>query len=149
MIDQVEPGNRTLQFSEVAIVGVAWLALLVAQWALSTSIRGTNYYGWDGKAAQAIARAAFRYAGLFDVTHISSIHGVGSQEMTMKVWANPSLWPFALISGEQAADVSALVALAIYAASAYVMLRCFDVPVVPSAIAAQLSILLFAPALLL
>jgi hypothetical protein len=65
------------------------------------------------------------------------------------VWANPAYWPFAFLDKEGATDVSALVALGIFMIACYVMMRCFDVPVVPSAIAAQLCILLFAPTVLI
>jgi hypothetical protein len=41
---------------------------------------------------------------------------------------------------ELVTDVSALIALACFAIACYVMVRCFDVPVVPSAIAAKLCI---------
>jgi hypothetical protein len=47
---------------------------------------------------------------------------------------------------ELVTDVSALIALACFAC--YVMVRCFDVPVVPSAIAAKLCIVLLAPSVL-
>ena len=41
--------------------------------------------------------------------------------------------------------MSAAIALGIFVIAGYIMARCFDVPVVPSAIGAQLSILVFAP----
>jgi hypothetical protein len=131
------------------VAGFALLTLLIAQWVLSTSIHGANYYGFDGKMAQATILAALKFGGLFDVTNISPIEGVGSQMMTINAWANPSLWPFAFFDKELATGLSALVALGIFMTACYIMTRCFDVPVVPSAIAAQLCIVLFAPALLI
>jgi hypothetical protein len=135
--------------SELIVPGFALITLLIAQWLLSTAVHGANYYGFDGKMAQATILAALKFGGLFDVTNISPIEGVGSQMMTINVWANPSVWPFAFFDKEFATDLSALVALGIFATACYIMTRCFDVPIVPSAIAAQLCILLFAPALLI
>jgi hypothetical protein len=149
MINHSEMRYGASPVLELTIVSLALLMLLAAQWALSISIHGTNYFGWDGKQAQATVLAAFRYGRLFDLTYISPIDGVGSQMATMNVWANFSFWPFAFVNRELATDISALLALGTYMTSCYVMARCFDVPVVPSAIAAQLCILLFAPALLL
>src|SRR5207253_2937288 len=71
------------------------------------------------------------------------------QILTMNVWANPAFWPFAWFARELATDLSALVALGVFMLACYIMLRCFDLPVVPSAIAAQSCIILFAPALLI
>jgi hypothetical protein len=146
--------NRTVAWSRAAskdllIAGSALLMLLAAQWALSAAIHGTNYYGFDGKMAQATVLAAFKYAGLFQVTTLSPIEGVGSQLLTMNVWANPAYWPFAFFDREVATDVSALVALGIFTTATFIMARCCDVPIVPSAIASQLCIVLFAPALLI
>jgi len=53
-----------------------------------------------------------------------------------------------LLGRELVTDVSALIALACFAIACYVMVRCFDVPVVPSAIAAKLCIVLLAPSVL-
>src|SRR5439155_4382697 len=58
-------------------------------------------------------------------------------------------WPFAFLDKALASGVSGAVALGIFAVACYVMARCFDVPMLPSAIAAQLTILLFAPILFL
>jgi hypothetical protein len=135
-------------FSEIIVAGFALLALLVAQWMLSSAIHGTNYTGGDGKMAQATILAAVNFGGLFQVTNISPIEGVGSQILPMNVWLNPAYWPFHILSQALATDVSALIALACFAIACYVMARCFDVPVVPSAIAAQLCIVLFAPTVL-
>ena len=99
--------------------------------------------------AQAIILAAIKFGGIFGVTNLSPIMGVGSQMLPKNVWANPSLWPFAFVDRELATDISTLIALAVFVVACYVMARCFDMPVVPSAISAQLCIVLFAPALLL
>src|SRR5262245_1985691 len=98
--------------AEILIAVAALLLRLAAQWILSTTIRGTNYYGIDGKMAQAAAITAFKFAGYFDVTNLSPIQGVGSQLLPKNAWANPSLWPFAFFAKERATDVSALIALA-------------------------------------
>ncbi|MFL5069469.1 MAG: hypothetical protein ACJ8D9_07750 [Xanthobacteraceae bacterium] len=142
---QAHPDTR----SEVLVAGFALLLLLTAQWVLSDIIHATNYYGIDGKMAQAAALAALKFAGYFDVTSLSPIQGVGSQLLPKNVWANPAFWPFAVVDKEAATDVSALIALACFATAVYVMVRCFDVPVLPSALAGQACIALFAPALLL
>ena len=125
------------------------MLVLAAQWILSNGIRGTNYYGLDGKMVQSVALTAFRFGGYFDVTNISPLQGLGSQLLPKNVWANPSFWPFAFLDKEYATDVSALIAFAVFASAMYFMLRCFDVPVLPSAIASQSSVAMFAPALLL
>src|ERR1700722_10955025 len=64
---------------EFAVAGFALLALLVVQWTLSSAIHGTNYDGGDGKMAQATILAALYFGGLFQVTNITPIEGVGSQ----------------------------------------------------------------------
>src|SRR5262245_37144991 len=132
--------------AEIVIAGAA---LLAAQWVLATLVPGTNYYGVDGKMAQSAAIAAFKFAGYFDVTNLSPVQGAGSQLLPKNAWGNPSLWPFAFLTKEKATDVSALIALAIFAIGIYVMMRGFGLSVVPSAIGAQASIALFAPALLI
>jgi hypothetical protein len=148
MIEHATEQTRTPWLLEfiVAIFGLA--TLLVGQWMLSTAIHGSNYYGPDGMMAQAITLAAVKFAGIFDVTNLSPINGVGSQMLPKNLWANPSLWPFAFTDRELATDISALIALAIFVVACYVMARCFDMPVVPSAVSAQLCIVLFAPTLL-
>ena len=138
-----------IRATELMVAGLALLALLVAQWMLSSAIPGTNYYGNDGRMAEATILAALRFGGWFHVNNINPIEGVGSQLLTMNVWANPASWPFAWLAERKATNVSALIALGCLAVACYVMVRCFDLPVVPSAIAAQLCILLFAPSLLI
>ena len=78
--------------------------------------------------AEAVIRAAFRLAALFDVTNLNHIQGVGSLLLPFNVWANPAYWPFAIMEGDRAAQVSGLIALACFAIAVYVMARCFDLP---------------------
>ncbi len=141
--------NEASGFSEIAVAGFALLLLLSAQWLLSNAIHGANYYGGDGKMAQATILTTLKFGGLFSITNINPIEGVGSQLLPKNVWANPALWPFAFFAKETATDISALIALACFATAVYVMIRCFDVPMLPSALAAQSCIALFAPAVLL
>ena len=133
---------------EFAVAGFALLALLAVQWTLSSAIHGTNYDGGDGKMAQATILAAVKFTAPFQVTTLSPIQGIGSQLLPLNVWANPAYWPFHLLDKALASDVSALIALMIFASACYVMARCFDVGVIASAIAAQLCIVLFAPMVL-
>jgi hypothetical protein len=135
--------------SEYLIAGSALLLLLAAQWILSSVIVGTNYYGGDGKMVVSAVLTAFKFGGYFDVTNLSPMQSPGTQLLPKNAWANPAFWPFAFLAKETATDVSALIALACFASAIYVMMRCFDVPVLPSALAAQSCIALFAPALLL
>jgi hypothetical protein len=135
--------------AEFVIAAFALIALLLGQWWLSIAIHGATAYGLDGKMVVSVSIAAFKYGGWFQLTNISPIEGVGSQMLPMNVWANPSLWPFAVFDKEMATDVSTMVALGIFMTCCYIMARCFDLPVVPSAIGAQLCVLLFAPAVLI
>jgi len=129
--------------SEFLIAGAALIALVIGQSKLAATIHGTHYAGADGKMLEAITRTAFRLTRVLDVTSLSLIQGAGSQALPLNVWANPAYWPFALIAGERAADVSGLIALACFAAATYIMARCFDLSPLASAIAAQSSIYLF------
>jgi len=142
-------GAAKIAWSEALVPTSALFMALAAQWILSGAIRGTNYYGFDGKMVQSLILTSFKFSGYFDLTSINPVQGIGSQLLPKNVWANPSLWPFAWFDKEIATDVSALIAFAGFASAMYVMTRCFDVPPLPSAVAAQLSIALFAPALLL
>src|ERR1700730_11054856 len=139
------PASKTYEF---IIAGFALLALLVVQWMLSSAIHGTNYDGGDGKMAQATILAAVKFTAPFQVTTLSPIQGIGSQLLPLNVWVNPAYWPFHLLDKVLASDVSALIALMIFASACYVMARCFDVGVIASAVAAQLCIVLFAPMVL-
>jgi hypothetical protein len=134
--------------SELLIAGSALFLLLAAQWILSSVILATNYYGADGQMLQSVVLTAFKFGGYFDVTNLSPMQSPGTQLLPKNAWANPAFWPFAFLAKETATDVSALIALACFASAVYVMMRCFDVPVLPSALAAQSCIALFAPTLL-
>src|SRR5215510_4744824 len=141
--------SRTISPYEWGVAGFALSALLVAQWMLSSAIHGPNYDGGDGKMAQATILAAVKFSGFFQVTTISPIEGIGSQLLPLNVWANPAFWPFHFLDKSIATDVSALIALMVFATACYVMARCFDVGVIASAVAAQACIILFAPTVLL
>ncbi|MFL5086053.1 MAG: hypothetical protein ACJ8FP_14660 [Xanthobacteraceae bacterium] len=141
-------GKRASAASEVVIAGCGLLMLLAAQWIACSVIPGSNYYALDGKMMQSVVLTAFKFGAYFDVTNLNPVQGVGSQLLPKNVWANPAFWPFAFFDKETATDVSALVALACFASAAYIMMRCFDLPVLPSVVAAQSCILLFAPTVL-
>jgi hypothetical protein len=148
-LERTQSRSRTISSYEWGVAGFALSALLVAQWMLSSAIHGTNYDGGDGKMAQATILAAMKFSGLFQVTTISPIEGIGSQLLPLNVWANPAFWPFHFLDKALATDVSALIALMVFATACYVMVRCFDVGVIASAVAAQACIILFAPTVLL
>jgi len=135
--------------TELAVGACALMMLLAAEWALCSVSRDLNYGIGDGKMAQAVILTALKFGGWFDVTNINPLQGVGSQLLPMNVWANPAYWPFAALSSQLAPNVSGLTAFACFAVACYVMARCFDLPVLPSVIAAQLSMLLFVPAVLI
>jgi hypothetical protein len=135
--------------SEIIIVALALAALLAAEWVLTSAIPGTQYAQGDGKMAQAIIHTAFQFGGLFEVNNINPLQGFGSQLLPHNVWLNPAYWPFAILEGRLALDISAVISLGFLALASYVMARCFDVPVLPSIVAAQLSIILFGPLALL
>jgi hypothetical protein len=147
-LDRTDSRSRTISSYEWGVALFALLALLVAQWMLSSAIHGTNYDGGDGKMAQATILAAVKFSGPFQVTAISPIEGIGSQLLPLNVWANPAYWPFHFVDKALATDISAMIALMVFATACYVMARCFDVGVIASAVAAQTSIILFAPMVL-
>ncbi len=128
------------------LVAFGFIALLGAQLLLVTSIPGTNYDGADGMAAQAEILTTMEFARPFEITNLNPLQGLWPQMMPMNVWVNPAYWPFAFFHKELAADVSGIVALICYALACYLMARLFDLPRIPSIIAAQLTIMLFAPA---
>ena len=130
------------------LVAFAFVALVGAEIALIISIPGGNYGGADGKAAQAEILATLEFARAFDISNLNPLQGMGSQMMPMNVWVNPAYWPFAVFDKELATEISGVVALVCYAVACYVMARCFDLPRLPSVVAAQLSIMLFGPAAL-
>ena len=147
---QPEPHRRLgVTRAEFGIAGFALLFLVIGEASMSTTIRGTHFAAVDGKMAEAVIRAAFSLAAPFDVTNLNHIQGVGSLLLPFNVWANPAYWPFAIMEGDRAAQVSGLIALACFAIAIYVMARCFDLPALPSAVAAQSCIVLFGPLLLL
>src|SRR5262245_28217786 len=133
------------KWSEFIIAGFGLIALLAAEWILTSAIPGTQYSQGDGKVAQAVIQTALKFGGIFDLNNINPLQGIGSQLQPHNVWTNPAYWPFVLFDIPSALDVSALVALGCLALTCYVMARCFDVPVLPSIVAAQLSIILFGP----
>ena len=108
------PARRAAVFREIIVAGFSLLALLVAQWMLSSAIHGTNYDGGDGKMSQATILAALKFGGLFQVTNINPIEGVGSQLLPLNVWLNPAHWPFHILGQAPATDVSALIALGLF-----------------------------------
>jgi len=143
-----EPRPATLLF-EFAVVGFAMLGLVAAELMLSGAIHRTNFAGGDGKFAQATILTAYKFGGFFHFNNINPLQGLGSQLLPINVWINPTYWPFAILDAGPATDAAAAIALGIFAFACYVMARCFDVPILPGVIAAQLSIVLFAPILFL
>ena len=139
----------TFHRRELFIASIAFLGLLASQLLLSRVIPGSNYYGVDGKMAQSTILSMLMFGSPFDITILSPTQGAGSQMLPKNAWANPAFWPFALMDKVAAPDMSALIALAIFAAACYVMARCFDVSVLASAVSAQLCIAIFAPLLLI
>jgi len=135
--------------AEAVAASVALVGLLVGEIIMSETIRGTHFAAGDGRMAEAIVRATFRLAAPFHVTNLNHIQGVGSLLLPFNVWANPAYWPFAILEGDRAAEVSGLIALAGFAIAVYAMARCFDLPRTPSALAAQSCIVLFGPLVLL
>src|SRR5438874_274755 len=158
-IEKVPPGDRMIRpephrrleitRAEFGVAGFALVFLLIGEAIMAAFIHGTHFAAVDGKMAEAVIRAAFRLAAPFDVTNLNHIQGVGSLLLPFNVWANPAYWPFAIMEGDRAPEVSGLIALACFAIAVYVMARCFDLPPVPSAVAAQSCIVLFGPLVLL
>jgi len=72
---------------------------LIAQLMLSAAMPAANSAGGDNKMAQAVTLAALRFAGFFEFNSINPIQGVGSQQLPINVWLNPTYWPFAFRSG--------------------------------------------------
>jgi hypothetical protein len=128
------------------LVVFAFIALAVAEVVLVLMMPGINYAGADGKAAQAEILITLEFARPFDITNLNPLQGLGSQLMPMNVWVNPAYWPFAFLDKELASEISGIAAFLCYSAACYAMARCFDLPRIPSIITAQLSIVLFGPA---
>src|SRR5262245_13113108 len=112
---------------------------------LMTTGNGTFFAAGDGRMAEAVVRTGYRFAAFFDVTNINPTQGLGSQLLPLNVWANPVHWPLAFPDGKFATDIAGLIALSCIAIGSYVMARCFDLPVIPSVVAAQLCLLWFGP----
>jgi hypothetical protein len=132
--------------AELVIGACALTALLAAEWILSSVSHDLNYGIGDGKMAQAVIYTALKFGGWLQVTNINPLQGIGSQLLTLNAWANPAYWSFAVLGSPWAPNVSGVTALACFAVACYVMARCFDLPALPSVIAAQLCMLLFVPA---
>jgi hypothetical protein len=141
--------NAASAGSGLVFLALGLAALLAAQFALTNIIKGTNYPGADGKAAQATILTMLEFARWLDVNTLNPLQGVGSQMMPMNVWANPAYWPFAFFDKQTAATLSGLVALGIFAISCFASARCFDLPVLPSILAAQSCMVLFGPTVLI
>jgi hypothetical protein len=141
-----KPTSRGRADRGFLLVVFAFTALVVAELTLVLTMPAINYGGADGKAAQAEILATLEFARPFDITNLNPLQGLGSQMMPMNVWVNPAYWPFAFFDKELASEISGIVAFICYAAACYAMARCFDLSRLPSIIAAQLSIMLFAPA---
>ena len=142
------PESPSRSYWGFVLVAFAFVALVGAELVLVITIQGGNYGGADGKAAQAEILATLKFARPFDISNLNPLQGMGSQMMPMNVWVNPAYWPFALFDKELATEISGVVALVFYAVACYLMARCFDLPRLPSVVAAQLSVMLFGPAVL-
>src|SRR5689334_15695782 len=142
------PASRGLADRDFLVV-FAFIALVVAEVVLVLALPSINYSSGDGKAAQAEILATLEFAQPFHITNLNPLQGPGSQMMPMNVWVNPAYWPFAFFAKELASDISGIIAFICYAAACYVMARCFDVPRVPSIIAAQFTVLIFTPVVLM
>src|SRR3984893_2251225 len=134
---------------EIGIVAFGLCTLLLVEWMLETRLittaDGTYFASSDGKMAEAVVRTGYRFAGWFNVTNLNPLQGVGSQMLPLNVWVSPVHWPLAFFDSRLATDIAGLVALTCIAVSCYVMARCFDLPPLPSVIAAQLCLLWFGP----
>ena len=142
------PASRGLADRDFLVV-FAFIALVVAEVVLVLALPSINYSSGDGKAAQAEILATLEFARPFHITNLNPLQGPGSQMMPMNVWVNPAYWPFAFFAKELASDISGIIAFICYAAACYVMARCFEVPRVPSIIAAQFTVLIFTPVVLM
>ena len=116
------------------------MALWLLETQLTTTAHGTHFAAGDGRMAEAVARVAYKFSLPFAVTNLDPTQGVGSQLLPINVWANPIYWPLAFLDGKLATDIAGLVALLCFAAACYVMARCFDLPPLWSAVAAQLAV---------
>src|SRR6266851_9414987 len=85
--------------SELIIAGFGLIALLAAEWVLTSAIPGAQYSQGDGKMAQAVIHTAWKFGGIFHFNNINPLQGFGSQLLPHNVWANPAYWPFAIVDG--------------------------------------------------
>jgi len=142
-------GRLARSAPQFGIVAFGLCAILLVQWILETQLITTangTYFGTnDGKMAEGVVRTAYRFAEWFNVTNLNPLQGAGSQMLPLNVWANPVYWPLAFFEGKLATDIAGLVVLICIVASCYVMARCFDLPPLPSVIAAQLCLVWFGP----
>jgi hypothetical protein len=139
---QAQFGSKWVEFT---IAGFGLLTLLAVEWFLTSAIPGTQFSQIDGKMAQAVIHTAVNFGGLFHLNNLNPLEGFGSQLPPHNVWADPAYWPFFFFDAPLALNLSALVGLGCFAVASYIMARCFDLPVLPSIMAAQLSIVLFGP----
>src|SRR5215468_9043423 len=139
------PKSRGPAYRGFLLVAFAFIALLGAELVLVTTIPGTNYDGADGKAAQAEILTTLAFAKPFNITNLNPLQGLWPQMMPTNVWVNPAYWPFTFFRKELAAEISGVAALVCYAIACYLMARLFDLPRLPSIVAAQLGVMLFAP----
>jgi hypothetical protein len=137
--------SRITLHSQSAVAAFGIIALLAVQLMLLSMCPGLTYGGGDGMAAQALIFTTFKFGGWLDITNINPLQGLGSQMLPLNVWVNPAYWPFAFLTNQFTPEISGMVALVCFALACYVMARCFDVPLLPSIVAAQLCILLFVP----
>jgi hypothetical protein len=142
------PASRGLADHDYLIV-FAFIALVVAELVLVLALPGINYSSGDGKAAQAEILATLEFARPFHITNLNPLQGLGSQMMPMNVWVNPAYWPFAFFHKELASEISGIIAFICYAMACYAMARCFDLPRIPSIIAAQFTVVIFTPVVLM
>jgi hypothetical protein len=140
------PESCRLAHYGILLVAFAFIALVGAELVLITIIPGTNYDGADGKAAVAEILATLEFARPFEITNLNPLQGLWSQMMPMNVWVNLAYWPFAFFHKELATEISGVTALICYAVVCYLVARLFDLPRLPSVVAAQLSVMLFGPA---
>src|SRR5262249_14949444 len=119
MIRRAIAGLRAAAGLEPIILVVGMLALVGSQLTLSATMHGTNFAYGDGKMAQAVILAAQKFGGVSHFNNISPIQGLGSQMLPLNVWLSPAHWPFAIFDKALATDISAAIAIAIYALAIY------------------------------
>ena len=136
---------------EVLLTALAFAVLLIAQWSMSRLIPGANYYGGDGMMTQTSIMSAIQYGAPLQLTMLNPLQGIGSQLLPSNVWLNPVYWPFHTNSHVlvMAPDLSALIALAFFAAAILAMMLCFDTGIICAVVAAMCTLVLFAPAMLI